>query len=218
MAQCPNCKQKGFLLFLTENGVCLQCKVSIANEITNKFKVIIDTFEELQQSKEIKKIISGTEVILKLAGDLSNYDSYNIVETNFSELAKKAQEEKEVFIINYFQTKLQLTRAKVDDSDNVKENVKHYKSLIIEAINNLIHLDLRRSELEEIISQVKKEQKNFEINSYMDLGKKFELKSDTKKALDAYYEALFIIRKLDENRNEEKMNLEIRIKKLGGKI
>ena len=164
MAQCPNCGKKGFLLQLTKNGVCPDCKTVITNEISIKFEVIVDIIAEMKQSKDLKKILSGTDTVLTLTSYLSSYDKYNFVETKFSELESTMKTEKENFIMDYFKFHLQLARGKVEVVQNVEEGKKHFRNFLESAIDSLVHLGKRRKELEELIDATKKEQKNFEYD------------------------------------------------------
>ena len=64
MAQCKFCGNKGFLLGVDKNGLCKRCAPAVIEQIAQSYRVINESNEIINKSKQTATRLSRCDTIL----------------------------------------------------------------------------------------------------------------------------------------------------------
>jgi len=201
--------------------LCNNCVNRIKFDIEQRLRIIRDSNEIVRKSKNIETIISRSNLAIDHLNELSEFDKYELVETNFASFAEAFSMMKEELILNRLKVNyetikeklltLSTTNAKVNQLNKLKVEVQKYYPLIKNYegdVNHFLHV------IEKEISKVKNDE-------LLDKARKNEFKGNKKKALDYYYEALYSL-KTDKIDDQEQLNqiydIQRKITDLGGEV
>lgn len=226
MAQCKWCGQKGWLLGVGKYGLCGKCGIVIGSEIDQAIKHITESIAIVQKSKNLDTILSRIDFMANRGQQILKYEEKGLLEGALgqdilpSNLLKTLEKVRngtiEGFMVAEHQKAAQKAgiaqtpRAKTGTLLKVLQQIREYKNKATE-----------RTKLEELEKQITREINQIQLDSNIEEAKKAEFKGQKKKALDRYYEALYLLRNpqyVTQEKQQQAQLIESKIKELGGDI
>jgi len=224
MGQCVWCERKGFFLSVDFNKLCRNCQSIIYFDFKQRFRIIEDSKNLIEKSKNFKTRIHRIDTLLEHAQALKKYEEKNIstLEPPPSELEKYYKDLKNELIYENI----------IDEIDKIMNKATlalTAKTKMTEANKAILKIVEGRNELQDkdkidSLNKKEKEIKNFihetQLNEFLEEAKKADFKGQKSKALDKYQEALYFLQtdEVDDSLQKEKIDeIKSKISKLSNK-
>ena len=220
MANCKLC-EKWFLLPL-KNGLCRDCTLIVQADIKQRSEIITESHRIAETSKNIDSILSRIDTMIENFEQLLPYDQRGIstTETPPKTGIKRCREAKIQAIVHYINDQWVRARDKSSNAKSHSAKTNPYNKVLEKITEYQIKLD-DISELERLEHEIRKEQADEVVNFHMESAEKAEFKSQNKKALDQYLEALYVMRKDVVPDSEQKQMIEhakTKVREFGGVV
>lgn len=222
MAACKWCHRSGWFFSVNEHGLCKNCTPAIALEVTSRGRVINDSTDLVRKTKKLETALSRCDLIIQHAQALKPYEDAGIAAVNPapSVLIQQYREKKDTLIREGLETEFQDVQAKVAMTPNYKTKTSFLSKLLLRARDFRAQTSDPRS-LDSFERRVADSLHATQLDGYLEQAKRFEFKGNKKKALDAYYDALYFLRHDDIDdaaQTEHIKHLEQKILDLGGRL
>lgn len=220
MATCNQCGRSGWFLKV-RSGLCDQCYEPVVRTVLRAKEIFDESLELVNNSKNLNTRLGRCDTALEQLDRLEEYEHLEFVSMHPDfqtarkelahhkvELVREHLEEKERAARERIET-LSTTNAKANQFNKLKQEVRKFEEILGDTV------------VEELIGSVDKSINEIRIGDHLEKAKKAEFKGKGKKALDEYYEALYILRTddvLDDEQHIEISEIEARIEDLGGEI
>lgn len=222
LANCKLCNRSGLFLSVSKEGLCKTCLVETKFETSQRARIINESLEIVQKSKNIDTILSRLDTIILHAHPLLRYEEkgIDIFPTLPSQLIKQSRKMKEDFIIKHLMESLELIQSKHKISNNLKKTVEGLSKVLlkIQDFKSKVGPYPSLIEFEEKVNSLLREG---QLKIYTDKAQKYEFKGQKKKALDAYYEGLYYLMhdNIDDAMQSQSISeIKNKIIELGGEI
>ena len=125
MGTCRNCERSGWFLSITSDGLCHDCQNGINLEVTNRVRIVKESEEIIERSKNLSTKVSRAECIIQRLEGLLRYENKGIptIKPAPSALLAQWQEKKDVIILDDINAALNVANAKAVSSKSDK--LKH---------------------------------------------------------------------------------------------
>jgi hypothetical protein len=176
----------------------------------------------INKSKKLDTRLSRIEVALRSCRHLLRYEERGIetIGTPPSEAIAELQEAKVKIIKETAEEDLEKARSKSENAATPASKVSPFAK-VIERIGGLYqHLD-DVSVLQPLEQEARAYMDKARLDNELEKAEKAEFKGQKKKALDAYLDALFLIRKdsIDDAKQQKEISqIELKIRELGGEV
>lgn len=209
MAECKWCGKKGIFVKVNSDGLCEICANSIYLDIKQNIKIIQESLDIIDKSKNIDTIISRYNLIIERAISLKKYEEKEIktISPKPSELIEKIKRIKENLIIDNFKNSLKEIEEKDEILLPVKNKINEAKKLLeklYEFKKELTNLDI----IKDIETKIKMFIIDLQLKKYYDEARKYEFIGNKKKAIEKYKELLYVLKtdNIDDQLQQDKIN------------
>ena len=200
----------------------MDCEPNWAMDVRQHGRIISGSVKLVNESSNLKTRLSRVDVATNSFRELLRYERRGIqtLETPPSEAIGKLASIKKNIIEEHLRNELVRARAKSETASTAASKLSPFAKVIYKIGEMYGELD-DVSELERIEIEAREEMDRTRLQVQLSKAEKAEFKGQKKKALDAYLDALFVIRKdsIDDSRQQKEINaIEEKIRSLGGKI
>jgi len=223
MAQCKFCDRSGFLLSVNQYGLCNNCATVISFEINSKLRVIQESIDLVKTSKNLDTRLSRADLVIQLASKIvDKFESKGIMlmEPSATELLRRYKEGRDEIIKDSIEEEYKKASTKSEVSTTAKTKINPLSKMLLKIQDYKSQL-AKKGSLDALEQKINKDIHAIQLHFFLDDAKKAEFKGNKKKALDKYLEALYFIKtdKIDDIKQQDTiLNIENKIKELGGKI
>jgi hypothetical protein len=222
MAQCKFCHKKGIFLSTDEEGLCKNCQPIVYNDLRQRADILENSIDIIEKSKNIDTIISRIDVGLEHLEHLREYQRLGIrtIQPKPSESIEAWKERKREKIKEVLENEFIQARDKSRNAKTISGRVNPFNKVLEKITKYQMQLD-DISELEKLEQDVIHEKAKVNVAHYIEQGDKAEFKSQKKKALDQYLEALYSLRHdpiPDDKQRNAIQYCERKIVELGGEV
>lgn len=222
MPSCKWCSRSGFFLSIDQHGLCASCRPGVYIEVSSRARVIGDCVRLIRDSKKLDIRVSRCDLLIQYLTDLLKFEKKGIPTLNTlpSVLLEQYVPMREELIILGLREEIAdarrknlvtvSTKSKIAQLSKVLMKIDEYRAISKDALAVMaLHNDIEQ-QIQEI-----------QMKSFLEDAQKYEFKGQKKKALDKYYEALYMLRHDDISDSEQGTlieNLESKIRELGGEV
>jgi hypothetical protein len=221
MAKCIHCSKSGFFLSVSSQGLCTDCNNRIVFDYQQKCRVITESVNICDKSKNIDTIISRMDLAIQLTNQLLSYDQYNLFECKFFKLLVELQNKKERYIVINLQLQYEEIAKKILTLNTVNAKVTQLNKYKLELDKYFYLLPTYQDQILKNADLIDQKIIHLRFTNLIEEAKKYQFKNNNKKALDKYYDALFLL-KTDNIKDEiqllEIKEVEDKIIELGGEL
>jgi hypothetical protein len=218
MPECKMCGKSGWLLSVSDEGLCGSCYPTYINEVQQRFRIITDCIRLVDESKKTETRLSRCDLLVEHAEELRIYQEKGIptIKPSPSQLVHDYTRMRDRIILDG-------VRGAVDKALAKAEVAATAKTSISAANKALLNIQEAREELGDhpVLKQYEARIRGYaqetQLNEYLEKAKKAEFKGDKKKALDQYQEALYFLKteEIDDSMQDEHIQeIEAKIKEL----
>ncbi len=218
MAQCKMCGKSGWLLSVSNEGLCGTCYAVYINDIRQHPRVIQDCINLVADSKKLDTRLSRCDLLVERARVLLQYEEIGIetIKPSPSELISNYTSARNEIII-------ETVKANVEKCLGKAEVAATARTAVTQANNALFKITEAREdfgnypEFDKLEERVKCFSHETQLNEFIEKAKKAEFKGNKKKALDQYQEALYFLKtdEIDDSMQDEHIQeIEAKIKEL----
>jgi cytidylate kinase len=201
MAKCAWCGKSGWLLLVNQQGLCKQCEQIIGLDVTQRFRIIRESQELVEKSKNLDTKLSRLDLIVEHATELLHYEEkgIHVITPPPSEIIQTTNEKRKELIISYVANKVSDLLHKAQLKTTVNSQVNEATKALLVIRDGRQKLGGTSNELDELEKEVKLFIHRAKLQGYLEAARKAEFKGQIKKALDQYQEALYFLRNDDVN-------------------
>ncbi|MBM4274864.1 MAG: hypothetical protein FJ134_10470 [Deltaproteobacteria bacterium] len=222
MATCKWCNKSGWFLSLTANGLCKNCDPIVVLNVSQATRIINESVTLIEKSNNLDTQLSRCNVIIIKSEELLPYEQrhINTINPKPSELISQYIKKKDDLILKSIDQDLDKIVRQIPFSDNHKPLINNLNKLLAKIdkykpeLYNKTYTDQHYRLTLKTIAELR-------FNYHLKEAERAKFKSQLKKALDHYYEALYLIN-TDETVSSifsEKINdIERNINLLGGTL
>lgn len=210
MAQCKWCKKKGFFRSVDSNGLCTSCAPGILFDIQQRFRIVNDCMRLAQDGKTFKTRYSRCNLLLEHAEQLLKYEKQGIgtISPSPSAILKEFGTIKENIVSDELRSILNNAKSKAE----VASTVRSKQSALSKGILKARELPVDEFDVSEIEKELNNEILHVKLNGFEEAARKAEFKGNTKKAIEQYEEALFLLKETENPKKYSKTMNEIQKK------
>lgn len=222
LGTCRLCNNSGWLLSVNSEELCADCEDVWAQDVEQNSRILSESLDIIDRSQNFKTRLSRAETAIHCCKRLQKYESRGIatIGTPPSEAIRRIKEAKQGIIENYVTDELLKARTKSHNAVTASGKVSPY-SKVIDKIGEFYGELSDVSNLEELERETRVEMDQARLAAELEKAEKAEFKGQKKKAIDAYMDALFVIRKdsIDDAQQSDQIHeIKEKIRGLGGKI
>lgn len=194
MATCKWCGRSGFLLALTPTGLCNKCDPAIAIEVNSRLRVITESQELVESGKALDTRLSRCDLIVEFANALRKYEEKGIRITDPlpSVIAERYRAKRSQILIEGLKLEARKTLDKVKLTGTVTTKVNQLSKLLLLVRDH--KSESPSKELDELESDIALATSNVKLEGYLGDAHKAEFMGNKKKAVEKYYEALYLLK------------------------
>jgi len=219
---CSKCGDEFRKSKLHSNGLCERCYFIGENSTYEYNRAATDSFEIIRKSKNIDTILGRYDYIIDSPEThLKPWDDYGFNSLTSSEIAKILEKEKDELIIEHLNLEFEKAKEKSLIAQTLASKTNPILKLIPKVKELLPYSTFNKDEIEKFRLFVDHAVNRIKLDDFLTKAKKSEFKGNKNKALDNYYEALFLLRNdnIDDSKQSQEISeLESKIKSLGGEI
>ena len=219
---CKHCGKSGWLVRVSNNGLCKTCEFTVNSEVAERVRVINSSQDAIEKSKKLDTQLSRYDFMIDQLSELKKYEDRGISTTTPapSELTRTFREKKDTIAVETLQSEFQRAQEKARTAATARSRTTPLTKMLlrVQDYRNQVSSPEVLSELEATVSSlIHKTQ----LDGLLEAAKKAEFKGQKKKALDQYLEALYFLRTDDINDSLQQDNLKAiksKIVELGGEL
>ena len=222
MATCRLCNKSGWFLRTTDDGLCQPCD-ELRNLDTEQYgRIVGESIKLIEKSRVLKTRLGRIDDAIRACQELLKYDHRKIktLVTWPSEAIEELERVRRKIVLKEIDDQLVKARTKSQNATTSASKISPYNK-IIDTIGSFYQVLDDVSELERIEQETRVEMDEVQLAAELERAERAEFKGQKKKALDAYLDALFLIRKDsidDAHQVSEIRHIEAKVRDLGGKI
>jgi hypothetical protein len=228
MATCKWCNRDGFFLTLNDFGVCKFCSPIVVIEILQGQRIISDSISIIEGHGRIETKLERIKLLKEHANNLLKYEAKGIpliYESPSVLLAKFANTHHEI-IGEYLKTEIDATMSKVKIMPTIPRKLTALTSLFIKIDNIKISCkdsfdEKLMDDFDQFQTKISTTIQMIQLEDAIKTAEKFEFKKQNKKALEKYYDALYLLRhdNIDDTLQHQSLKtIEDSIIRLGGTL
>jgi len=222
MGQCKWCSRTGWFLSLTSEGLCSSCKPIVHMDVVQRIRIINDSMKIINNSKNLDTRLSRLELLIDHANALLRYEQKGIfvADQSPSSILSKYLGMKDQIIIESLKNDADLAIAKSKSAATLSAKINVLQKVLIK-IKEYEYKTTKSNALYSLGKLISNQMHRYQLENYLDAANKAEFKSQKNKALDQYYEALYLLKHddVDDTLQHEQINaIEKKIIELGGSI
>ncbi len=222
MAQCKWCDRSGWLLKLSERGLCKSCDYMVGMEVSQLARIINESMEIVDKSKNLETRMARLDLVGNYCKELAKYHQKGIktIDPSPIEFARAATELKDKIIQEHCSNIIHEATQKVTVATTPKSkiNLLSKARMQLRELKNHAENDHFIDVFDKTLSRMIQE---VQLDEFMEKAQKAAFKGNKKKALDWYYEALYFLRHDDIDDSKQKSEIstiEQKIKELDGEV
>ncbi|MEK4085655.1 hypothetical protein [Psychrobacillus sp. FSL K6-1415] len=207
MAQCMYCNKKSIFLTIDKNKSCKSCSPFIQQAVTNHLRIIKESKELVEKSKNYKTRIGRIDDILDHLNYLKDYANkgYQLTGDIDANIIKYLSLKEKMInkFANITVTEC-LQKADLAKTLNSKLNNANKAILFLEEMKK--QYDFKDSTM---LGKIKEYTHLVEYKDLYEKAEKEEFKGNSKKAIDKYMDVLFFLKKddIDDNLQSKDINM-----------
>ena len=222
MAECLWCKRSGFFLSLSKDHLCKGCVPVVLLEVSQRSRVINESAQLIENSKNLDTRLSRCDVILSNARCLLKYEEHGIggMQPRPSDLISNCLARKDRILNEVLQGELQNLISVTSAETSSKGTLTKLTKLLLRVQGYKGNASDPEA-LAPIEKQVRETMHATQLAIMLDGARKAEFKQQKKKALDGYYEALYFLRHDDIDdalQTDQIATISEKIRSLGGEV
>jgi hypothetical protein len=222
MATCRLCNQSGWFLKVSRNGLCKNCEPVWRMDLEQHQRILTESLKIIENSTNIKTQLSRIDVAKRSAEALRRYEQCGVqtTATKPSEIIRQLDSVRIDVATQYVRDQLTKARAKSQNAVGVAGMTSPF-SKIIDSIGELYSVLPDVPQIKQLETEARNEMDRARVRAELDRAAKAKFKGETKKAISAYLDALYIIRRDrvdDREQGEQIREIERQIKELGGVV
>lgn len=195
MAQCLNCGRSGLFLSVSVNGLCKNCDPIVGLDVRQRARIITESAKLIGQSTKLDTQLSRCDLFLQHAKALLLYERKGIPTVNPlpSSLIEQYQKKRNTLLCEGLERIVNEAIAKANLSPNIKTKIGHASKAFLklreyhDMVASSVLLEGLGQKLRDYIHRA-------QLGAYLEAANKAAFKGDKKKALDQYYEALYLLK------------------------
>ena len=202
MAQCEWCEKKGLFLKVNEYGLCHNCSALIIPVAQQVIRIMEESTSIIEKTKKYDVAISRCDLIKEKLELLVPYEKKGICFFNKSIEDIKGQfvELKNEKRFELIEPKIKSLVQKANTSTTIGTKTGNFNKAIVEIEEKIDLFDDRHINYKKFMNELTEKRNEYhnqilkiKYNDFIENGKKEEFKENTKKALDKYLEALYLL-------------------------
>lgn len=224
MATCARCERSGFFLALNSSKLCTSCAQWLDYHATNLARIVRESVEIINTSKNLETRLSRCDTLLSLRAPLRELEALGrriITDPpTVAQFMKTMEAQKSTLIENTLKREVEDAFAKSASLTSVNAKASALAKVSVRIESFLSHASAPAS-LPELKQKVQDAITEVRLDAHLEAARKAEFKGQKKKALDAYYEALYLLRhdEVDDALQADKIRpIEDKIRELGGTV
>jgi hypothetical protein len=222
MATCRLCNKSGWFLQTSPEKLCSNCELFWESDVEQHGRIIRESVKLIENSKNFRTRLSRISVAMRSCEQLLKYERHGIetIATPPSEAIQKLKNTRQSLAESYVQDELVKARTKSRNAASSTGMVSPFAK-VIEKIGELYGEMSDVSKLEILERETREEMDHAHLAGELDKAEKAAFKGQKKKAIDAYLDALFVIKKdsIDDALQQKQITeIESKIRDLGGEI
>jgi len=224
MGHCKLCDRKGFRVSVGNDGLCESCRPRVAISVGSRLRVVNDSTKLVVESKNYETRLSRCKLAMDHLSDIKReYEdrSITVMSPRAADILAKLRSEYPTLVQQAVEQIVKEAKQKADvaSTPTAKGNAFGKGALALGKLRE------QESGFDEAIQSAEQEMRKsidrVRATSIIDDGQKAEFKGNSKKALDRYLEALYLVLvdKTDDREQREMIaTLEANITRLGGEV
>jgi hypothetical protein len=203
-------------------GLCSNCRPAVVLEVQSRTRIINDCIKLVENSANVDIQYSRAKLLIEQARELEKYEKLGIMimEPTPSQFVQKYSNVIKKKVIEGLKAEYANVLSKAEVMPTVKARINVLSKMLLRIREYKGKID-SSTMLDSLEQQIATEISKTQLNGYLEEAKKNEFKGQKKKALDKYYEALYLLKHDDVDDSLQQDNiqfLESKIKELGGLI
>jgi len=222
MAECKWCGRSGWFLRLSPGGLCTNCLPLVNMDARQRGRIINDSMKILNASKNLETRLSRLDLLVEHARALVRYEErgISVIDPPPSAVIGRFGGARDEIILECLRGDVDsatsraavalTTQAKVNALSKVLLKVREYRS----RADNPEPLGALEKKVSDCIHKT-------QLEAHLDSARKAEFKGQKKRALDEYYEALYLLKhdEIDDSLQKDQIGrIESKIAELGGSV
>jgi hypothetical protein len=184
--------------------------------------VIGDCVRLINESKKLDIRVSRCDLLIQYLSDLVKFEKKGIQTLNTppSVLLKQYVPMREQLILLGLREEIADARRKILVTMSTKTKITALTKVLMK-LNEYRAIAKDALAIAALQNDVKQEIQDIQLNAYLEEAQKYEFKGQQKKALDKYYEALYMLKHDDIPDSEQAASigmLESKVRELGGEV
>ncbi len=200
MASCKWCKKSGVFVKVDYRGLCKSCSAEVSFELQQRARVIDSSLKIVNDGKVFKTRWERCELVLEHARQLQRYEQMDISvsEPSPSTVISNLEEVQEEILTEQIELILKdsISKAKLAKTDSSITSAINMGITKLEKLSDIVGDE---DSVFQAMDTLNEQSKKILYSSFIEKAKKFEFKEQYSKALDQYYEALYVLKTDDVN-------------------
>ena len=222
MATCMLCEKSGWFLKTTSDGLCIPCHERVEREVTSGLGVIQQSLKIASTTKKLDTMLSRLDVAQDACRNLLGYERYGIptLTTPPSELISEIDDDRRTMVLEWINREFSGAETKSAAATTPTAKARPYTKLL-ETIGSIEDPIADNPQVKKVNVDVRQRLDQVRIEVELERAEKLEFKGHNKRACDAYFDALFLVRKdsiPDEKQQSLITSIEEKIIELGGEV
>jgi len=205
MAQCKWCGRGGWFVSVDRNGLCTNCARPVLMDIEQWQRIITESIELIQKSKNIKTRLGRCNDATRHLEALLPYERKGIptLSPNPSELIGTVQAMRNEVILEHIQSEVDKALIKLDVASTLRGKLGPLEKALAVVAEYRPELD-DQAQADRIENDLRHRLHRYQFEDMREKATKAEFKGQTKKAIDAYMDALFFLKNDDYDDEEQR--------------
>jgi hypothetical protein len=222
VAHCKYCGRSGLFLKVTRNGLCLSCDPVVMRCIVRHVQIMDESQDLVANSKKLETRLGRCQTIVDQARMLLEYDRKGIptITPSPDQIIRVFTEKADAVIVDSLEKESEAARLKSNAAATANARVNHLTRVLLRIRSFQPQLQ-QHGLLDPLEARLLDAINHIQLENYLTQARKAEFKGQPKKALDAYYEALYFLRHddIDDSMQTDHITaIQDKILSLGGQL
>ena len=195
MAECKRCGARGLFLYVSSAGICGSCEAELNIVVPNLMRIIKDSAELVNKSKNWKTRLSRCDLGIEKAEELMPLEDKGILTASpsIAQILQDFKDSREEVIRSAIEKTYEDARAKAQTAATPRSQITAAKKGLLN-LRQVYEEVGNHPLIPKVANRLKEYAHGLELNTYITAAQKAEFKKNYKKALDQYQEALFFLK------------------------
>lgn len=222
MATCKLCDNSGWFFKVDKDGLCRTCAPIWSSTVAQAVRVINESLEIARGTKSLGTLISRSRLAIEQCRTLRRYEQRGLTSTDPapSQFLNHLEAEREKALLEWLDAEIIKVRAKSQAATTPAAKTRPFSKLLEAFTDIYAELDdVTKIETRELM--IRHEMDALRLDIELDKAERLAFKGQRKRALDAYLDALYLLRKdsIPDNRQQAEVSrIESKIRELGGEV